>query len=76
MIHLMISTGIGAVIFFALFYFKIHWGLALTVSLAGMMGTNYLLGRRINKAITQLMDQVSQDLKGGRMDRLKKTSRR
>lgn len=72
MIHLMISTAIGAVIFFALFYF-IHWGLALTAAIAAMMGANYLLGRRINKAITQLMEQVSQDLKGGKMDRAIRT---
>ncbi|MEK6776091.1 MAG: tetratricopeptide repeat protein [bacterium] len=73
MIHLMISTAIGAAVFFAIFYFKIHWGLALTASIAAMMGVNYLLGRRINKAITQLMEQVSQDLKGGKMDRAIRT---
>jgi tetratricopeptide (TPR) repeat protein len=69
MIHFLISTGIGAAVFFTLFYFKIHWGIALPLSLAVMMGINYLLGRRTNKTITQLMDLVSQDLKTGKMDR-------
>jgi len=36
-------------------------------------GVNYLLGRRINKAITQLMEGVSQDLKIGKMDRAIRT---
>jgi tetratricopeptide (TPR) repeat protein len=69
MIHLLISTTLGAVVFFLLFYFGIHWGLALPVALAVMMGVNYLLGRRINKAVAQLMEMVGQDLKSGKMDR-------
>jgi tetratricopeptide (TPR) repeat protein len=69
MIHLLISTGLGAAIFFTLYYLKIHWGIALPVALVVMMGVNYLLGRRTNKAITQLMEVVSQDLKNGKMDR-------
>jgi tetratricopeptide (TPR) repeat protein len=72
MIHLIISLCIGTVAFFALSYI-IHWGIALPLALALMMGVNYLLGRRINKAITQLMDQVSQDLKNGKMDRAVRT---
>jgi tetratricopeptide (TPR) repeat protein len=73
MIHLLISTSVGALIFFTMFYLKIHWGIALPVALIAIMGINYLLGRRINKVITALMDQVSQDLKAGKMDRAVRT---
>ncbi len=69
MIHLLISTSLGAGVFIALLYLKVHWGIALPLTLVVMMGVNYLLGRRINKAITQLMDQVSKDLQNGKMDR-------
>jgi tetratricopeptide (TPR) repeat protein len=74
MIHLLISTTLGAVVFSLLYFFKIlHWGLALPIALAVMMGVNYLLGRRINKAITGLMEGVGQDLKNGKMDRAIRT---
>ena len=72
MIHFLISTALGALIFSVMFYF-VHWGFALPVALIVMMGVNYLLGRRTNKVITQMMDQVSQDLKTGKMDRAIRT---
>lgn len=72
MIHLLISLGLGLAVFLGIAYY-VHWGFALTVALAVMMGANYLLGRRVNKAITGLMDHVSQDLKAGRMDRAIRT---
>jgi tetratricopeptide (TPR) repeat protein len=73
MIHLLIASLSGAAVFGALFYFKIHWGLALAAALIVIAGLNYLLGRRTNKAITLLMDQVSLDLKAGKMDRAIRT---
>ncbi len=70
MIHLIISLSAGAAVFFGIFFFlPIHWGFALAASLTVMLGVNYLLGRRINKIITQLMEQVSQDIRNGKMDR-------
>jgi tetratricopeptide (TPR) repeat protein len=73
MIHLLISISVATAVFAGLFYLKLHWGIALALAVVAMMVTNFLLGRRINKAVSGLMEQVSQDLKNGKMDRAIRT---
>ncbi|NOY54038.1 MAG: tetratricopeptide repeat protein [Deltaproteobacteria bacterium] len=74
MIHLLISVAAGAVIFCLLYFFHVlAWGWALPIALVVMMGVNYLLGRRLSKAIAELMEGVGRDLKTGKMDRAIRT---
>ncbi len=73
MIHLLISLALASAAFFLLFFLNIHWGIGLAVGLIVMMAANYLLGKRIQKAVTVIMEQVSQDLKNGKMDRAIRT---
>ena len=68
MIHLFISLSLGTAVFFGL-YFVAHWGFAVAGALVTIMVANYLLGRRVNKAITALMEQVAVDIKNGKLDR-------
>lgn len=73
MINLLISLSLASAAFFLLFFLKAHWGIGLAVALVVMMAANYLLGRRIQKAVTDIMEQVGQDLKNGKMDRAIRT---
>ncbi len=68
MIHLLVSLSLGTAVFFGL-RLVAHWGFALAGGLLTIMAANYFLGRRVNKAITALMEQVAIDIKNGKLDR-------
>jgi len=69
MIHLLISLAAAVAVAGGILLARLPWGLALAAGLTVLAGVNFLLGKRLNKTIGGLMDQVAQELKQGRMDR-------
>ena len=69
MIHLLVSLAAAAAVAAAVLLGGLPWAAAAAAGLAVLAGVNFLLGKRLNKIIGRLMDQVAQELKQGRMDR-------
>jgi tetratricopeptide (TPR) repeat protein len=69
MYNILISTGAAIADFLLLYYFGLTWWGALLVSLFVFAGTFILISRLVMKKVMAVMDTVTKDLQGQRLEK-------
>lgn len=69
MYNILISTGAAIADFLLLYYFGLTWWGALFVSLFVFAGTFFLISRLVMKKVMAVMDTVTRDLQGQRLEK-------
>jgi tetratricopeptide (TPR) repeat protein len=69
MYNILISTGAAIADFLLLYYFGLTWWGALLVSLFVFAGTFILISRLVMKKVMAVMDTVTRDLQGQRLEK-------